>query len=501
MSLVASNGAVWEYMMLRRRPLPLPGTTVPVVHNSADEEEPRDSASTLKIHGKRQQTTFALRFPTYTSKLSVCVTVSVAGLLYLAFLWCEMAQLLKAVTLLPAVVCSVLAVVCPGSQRILPSTIVATTLGAQLPQYIAAALASAALLWFGITTARDAIQIKRFKRTVAPPPTQVVISVLVLAGVMLTENFMIWVVSATFFPGQNPKTEPPPLQDNGQRLFQSLMQGFTKHQVVQLRRVWNVQWGLVSALGASFLVLDRYHPTRQLYAVGTRAIYTLSASRFVRTVSFLLTVVPSQVSGCFAQRFPSPPPTDVWEWIAVGFLPAAHGGCNDLIISGHATVTSTLACVAVSAHPSKVFGGCLVCLLLLDYSVEIYEGFHYSVDMWLGLVIVSLFWKVFSFWEDLPETKPANAPTSDATDFPQPEASLSNRDLAVYFASSTVSYLQVVVFPRSIVNGWIVVFVLSVAVCFVFMLRAKTSAEASTFQYYAQHILLCTLHMAFGVYL
>ena len=199
---------------------------------------------------------------------------------------------------------------------------------------------------------------------------------------------MIWVVSATFTDGQLVSTAPKKLQDNGQLLLQRLLQNLTKRQVVGLRRLWNVQWSLVSCLGASLVVVDVFEPHRQLYSLGVRAVLTLAAARFIRTISFVLTVLPSQVRNCYQQHYPYPPPVDWVEWIWVGLLPASHGGCNDLIISGHATVTSTLASVVASVGDNMWFSTALWTLVALDYAVEIYEGFHYSVDMWLGMVSV-----------------------------------------------------------------------------------------------------------------
>jgi hypothetical protein len=156
------------------------------------------------------------------------------------------------------------------------------------------------------------------------------LAVLTMIAVLLTENFLIWVVSATFPDGQSIRTAPPPLQDNGQRVLRHVVADLDRRQVVGLRRVWNTQWALVACLGASFVVVELFHPSRTLYSLGTHAVLTVAAARSIRTISFLMTVLPSQVQNCYAQRFPYPPPDDIWEWIWVGMLPRAHGGCNDL---------------------------------------------------------------------------------------------------------------------------------------------------------------------------
>ena len=84
----------------------------------------------------------------------------------------------------------------------------------------------------------------------------------------------------------------------------------------------------------------------------------------------------------------------------VGMTPQSHGGCNDLIVSGHATVTATMACVSVSLANDSLFTVAVAWLLGMDYLVEVYEGFHYSVDMWMGAVLCSLLWRVWKPIED-----------------------------------------------------------------------------------------------------
>lgn len=285
---------------------------------------------------------------------------------------------LRIVTLLP-VALSLYTGVSPRQEkslqrRILPLTLVLTVVSAQLPTYVAAGLAAAAILAFSVATKPNDTNNKNNKKhfhqgssTIrsevaaaaartnnnskhplrnnkqGPTFATVVIAVCFMIAVLLTENFLIWVVSATFEAGQDAATAPPPLQDNGQRVLQHFLVQLSKQQVVGLRRLWNTQWSLVACLGASFVVVELYqqHARRTLYSVATRAAVTVAAARFVRTVSFVLTVIPSQVRNCYAQRFPVPPPTDWMEWIWVGLMPRSHGGCNDLIISGHATITAT----------------------------------------------------------------------------------------------------------------------------------------------------------------
>jgi multisubunit Na+/H+ antiporter MnhG subunit len=217
-------------------------------------------------------------------------------------------------------------------QRIIPLALVLAVIAAQLRFYIATGLAFVCVTAFGIATIPDPATeaIRRRKAQGTASFTTVMLAVFIMIAVLLTENFLIWVVSATFPDGQIVTTAPPPLQDNGQQVLRYAVADLNRRQVVGLRRLWNTQWALVACLGASFVVVELFHPSRTLYSLGTHAVLTVAAARSIRTISFLMTVLPSQVRNCYAQRFPYPPPDDIWEWIWVGMLPRAHGGCNDL---------------------------------------------------------------------------------------------------------------------------------------------------------------------------
>jgi hypothetical protein len=263
---------------------------------------------------------------------------------------------------------------------LMPLTLIATVISAQLPSYIGAAIASTCIIAFSIVT-RPALEMNAAVTTstvtsftaninqpkidnnnnnnnTPPPPlvttttkskvtfATVVVSMIGMIVVLLIENFLIWVVSATFLPGHSATTAPPPLQDNGQHvlnyLFHTVLQLPSKSSVVSLRRLLNTQWSLVACVGTSFVVTEVYDQRRTLYGIANRALLTVGVARFIRTISFILTVVPSQNQNCYIQRgFPLPPPSDWIDWIWIGIIPRSHGGCNDLIISGHATIIST----------------------------------------------------------------------------------------------------------------------------------------------------------------
>ncbi|KAL7579911.1 hypothetical protein ACA910_004915 [Epithemia clementina (nom. ined.)] len=359
-------------------------------------------------------------------------------------------------------------------------------------------------------------------RTVRPKGSAwpVLMATLVLVTVLLTENFMVWVVSATFEAGQRSDTAPPPLQDNGRMVIRALTSGLTKYEVVGLRRLWNVQGALLACLGTSFVLAEIFE-RRQLYSLGLRGVLTMTAARTLRTISFLATVLPSQNNYCYSQHYPYPPPTEWKEWIWVGIIPASNGGCNDLIISGHATVTSTLACISASISNDPIFCVALWTMVVLDYMVEIYEGFHYSVDMWLGLVLVCLLWRVLGFVEpSLPTLRSPSAVDKSKKDLELDDASnkesttakfsgfASNKFLSrkatvtIYFSPTLVAFLQLVLLPDWTCNILVVVYAATTAILYLgFALPNKDPAKAAFIQHVAQHVLYSLLFMTLGMYL
>jgi len=317
------------------------------------------------------------------------------------------------------------------------------------------------------------------------------VCVVILTVVMLSENFCIWVVSATFEKGWNPATAPDPLQDNGRRVLQAIFTdglGMTKKDVVSMRHLWNVQFALVATLGTALNMLD-FHPTRQLWSLGCRTLLTLASARFLRTISFLLTVLPSQNKFCYVQHYRNPPPADWWSWFLMGLEPASHGGCNDLIVSGHATVTATVACVAISLADDPLFSVAVSCLLAMDYAVEIFEGFHYSVDMWMGAVLVGLLWRVWKPIED--NNKERNTATLQAVVQRLGHDKMTVKDATKYGIPVVIAFLQVTVLPDAMAH-LILVSLLAFGVAQIILYG---------FQQYTKHLFYCALYAVLGIFL
>jgi hypothetical protein len=216
---------------------------------------------------------------------------------------------------------------------------------------------------------------------------------------------------------------------------------------------------------------------------------------------------------------------DTVAWLLVGVQPRSHGGCNDLIVSGHAVITSTLACVAVSVTNQVVFGVALWTMVVLDYAVEIYEGFHYSVDMWLGLVLVVLLWRVLRPLEGgvvddgndddgdaaREEVEARKHVTSDVGFTDQPSSSFSTSvglpkpsGAMIYIPPALVTYIQLNFLPEATANFTIVGFVIASMLVYVVFGRQPEEQRQQQRQFvmhYIQHMGLCLLVLALGVYL
>lgn len=317
-----------------------------------------------------------------------------------------------------------------------------------------------------------------------------VFSVFLVIAVLLTENFFIWVVSATYKPSQNLSTLPTPLQDNGQislqYLFHELL-NITKRDVVKVRNIINVEAILVSGLALSLVAIELQGPSmqRNLWSMAMRGVLTLAAARSIRTFSFLITVLPSQNPQCFFSHFPMPP-KDWYSWLKVGLIPQIDGGCNDLIISGHATVTSTIACVITSIVGKPLFATAIWMSVTLDYFVEIYEGFHYSVDMFLGAMLVNFLWSSLSFLEDV---KKGDAAVEERRFLPVQDATPS--DVLRYAIPAVGLWMQLVVIPHSY----------GLYSCVLYTIVVVFQISKFGFQQYSQHCLFCLLFMTLGLFL
>jgi PAP2 superfamily C-terminal len=366
-------------------------------------------------------------------------------------------------------------------ERLIALAVIGAIFGNLFPKFISVFLVCSGMVLFALST-RPAHSIQH-KRGNFRGQTLTVIAAVATSLSLLVENFFIWVVSATYVPSH--KGSPQPLQDNGRLLLNFLTEGvmnLKRRDVVEIRGLMNVQWALVAAAFMAFVVAElQLLKKRTLLGLGLRALATFATVRMIRTISFLLTVLPSQNPRCYTQHFPMPP-EDWISWFMVGMLPQTHGGCNDLIISGHACVTSSLACLATSAANNKCFTIALWSLLIIDFCIEVYEGFHYSVDMWMGGLITFLLWKSFAPLED--------EIVSDNREYLS-LSSVTKEEFVLFLIPAFMAYVVIVVLPEEICNYFALGYIFFSAV---YIFRKG-------FSHFIQHVLLCLLFLALAIYL
>jgi hypothetical protein len=124
----------------------------------------------------------------------------------------------------------------------------------------------------------------------------------------------------------------------------------------------------------------------------------LTIARSLRMCLFTLTVLPSPKQWC---RFEGP---------INPFKVRVGGGCNDLLYSGHVTIytmTAIAFTILPQKYPLKIFRYGLPifmwCYIIQRIICTILERHHYSIDMFLGLIVVLLIWQCKPLHIDLPK--------------------------------------------------------------------------------------------------
>ncbi|WIA17126.1 hypothetical protein OEZ85_014019 [Tetradesmus obliquus] len=207
---------------------------------------------------------------------------------------------------------------------------------------------------------------------------------------LLSENVMVWIVSAT---DMRKYDDPPGLQDNAEIALNFLA---GKHALLGwfIYGKWaNIMHFLGCVLCLAFSVAWEQHPYSG-FGVMARFSLTICFSRILRTASFMCTVLPSPRPGCYRRRFP-PPPDSVSGIIWVGIRELrGFGGCNDLIFSGHGAFWSLGPLMFQTYYPNK-FSTALLWIALVQTSIrDVIDKQHYSVDMFLAVVVT---WAVWSW--------------------------------------------------------------------------------------------------------
>lgn len=366
-------------------------------------------------------------------------------------------------------------------QRWIALGTVGAILGKQLPTFVSVFFVFAGVTLFHLASRPEGIVSEVDNRG----RLKAAMAAIFLALVLLVDNFSVWVVAATYKPGIH--GTPQPLQDNGQRLllyFVNEELGLSKRPMVLLRSIVNAQWALTASLSVALGVVDlQMVKNRTFWGAAIRALLMLAAMRAIRVVSFLLTVLPSQNPDCYRHRFPTPP-NDWLAWIEIGMRPQSHGGCNDLIVSGHATVLTTFACLAVSISGHPLFTLSIWSMLAIDFCMEVFEGFHYSVDMWMGVLIGTMLWHIMAPLEKIDNQV-------DMARKLKPLSSVTTFDVVAYAAPALTAYIDVIFVSHTFQ---------AYPMCG-FVIFAAFQALRQGFTHHLQHVLVCSMFLALCVWL
>lgn len=190
------------------------------------------------------------------------------------------------------------------------------------------------------------------------------------------------------------KYEYTPLQDNVEI---GLLWTFSKYPLLKnLIMGWSVDmhWLLYSFVVLCISVTWDAIP-HSGFGIGARFMDTIAWAHFIRTIAFMITVLPNPRTGCYAANFP-PVPSSAWEFLKIGFSAKRGSGCNDLVISGHGVVYAAVPLAFQTFYRVPwIKGGATLISWLAVIKLCIQETIdktHYSVDMFLAVAITALVW-------------------------------------------------------------------------------------------------------------
>ena len=185
-----------------------------------------------------------------------------------------------------------------------------------------------------------------------------------------------------------------PLQDNMEIAILWLFKKYPLLKVVVMGWRVDMHWLLYSFVSLCISVAWDALPYSG-FGIASRFIDTIAWSHLIRTFAFMITVLPNPRRGCYASNFP-PVPSSVWEFIQIGFGAKRGHGCNDLVISGHGVVYAVVPLAIQTFYPLPLHqsGATLISWLAVIKLClqETVDKTHYSVDMFLAVVIACLVW-------------------------------------------------------------------------------------------------------------
>lgn len=212
-----------------------------------------------------------------------------------------------------------------------------------------------------------------------------------------------------------------PLQDNVEIALMWIFERVPLARTLILGWRVDMHWLLYSFVAMCLSVMWDQVPYSG-FGMAARFMDTIAWTHALRTVAFMVTVLPNPRRGCYATNFP-PVPKTIAEFIAVGFSAKRGSGCNDLVISGHGVVYAAVPLALSTFYPVRrgIAGWtawtawAAVTKLCLQ---EVADKTHYSVDMLLAVACTALVWKwreaaVYSHRSTWIARKPENAKYGD----------------------------------------------------------------------------------------
>ena len=151
------------------------------------------------------------------------------------------------------------------------------------------------------------------------------------------------------------------------------------------RDVWYIREHMEVAYWAIFLTVGGVYAVflHGEYVVGNQLLLSVVLSRLLRVISFMTTTLPPPNPEC-----------------RMHFSSAGDGGgCGDLLFSGHSTLVMTGICFVWSMDvPFRVPIVFRVLATLVGFhelATSAVEKMHYTVDIFLGIVVTGLVYVVF----------------------------------------------------------------------------------------------------------
>lgn len=225
-------------------------------------------------------------------------------------------------------------------------------------------------------------------------------SVLVLLLVVIIENFCTWATSASDIY----KYSYTPLQDNVEIATLWLFKKIPLIQSIVMGWRVDMHWLLYSFVSLCLSVIWDQVPFSG-FGMAARFMDAIAWTHALRTIAFMITVLPNPRPGCYIANFP-PVPSTVWEFIQIGFSAKRGSGCNDLVISGHGVVYAAVplalqtfyspAASSSGAGHKRSIGWLAAPIAWLAVTKlclqEVVDKTHYSVDMLLAVACTALVW-------------------------------------------------------------------------------------------------------------